>query len=246
VHEYYSIVLNNNSGATLNNYGNLENNSVLNNNSGGTLNNNSGGTLNNNAVLSNAGTLYNYGIINGTGNYTQTAGLTKNMGRLTQAAININGGILSGTGQIYGPVTIGTGGTVSPGDAPGTLTIYGNFISSGNLLFDIDGLGSGHQSVLDIIGNATFNGGNITFDFINGYRPSAGDSWSGFLFANNIYVLNAPSFNVEGPTGLDWNFNPYTETLSISYVPPVPIPAAFWLLSSGLLGLVGIRKRFKS
>ncbi len=26
---------------------------------------------------------------------------------------------------------------------------------------------------------------------------------------------------------------------------PVPIPAAVWLLGSGLIGLVGLRKRFK-
>jgi hypothetical protein len=29
-------------------------------------------------------------------------------------------------------------------------------------------------------------------------------------------------------------------------VKPVPIPAAFWLLGSGLIGLVGVRRRFKS
>ena len=257
-----------NTGGTLNNYGWLYNNGILNNAMDGLLNNYSGstlinsstlnnnggvltnsGTLANNGTLSNSGTLNNMynGIINGTGNYNQTAGQTKNMGSLTQTSINIQGGILSGTGQIFAPVTIRSGGTISPGDAPGTLTINGNFYSSGNLLFEIGGLGSGQYSMLDINGNATFTGGNITFDFINGYRPLAGNSWNDFLLANTITGLNTLTPNVEGlGAGLGYNFNPLTDSLSISSASSVPVPPTIILLGTGLIGLVGVRRRFKN
>jgi hypothetical protein len=42
-------------------------------------------------------------------------------------------------------------------------------------VFDIGGLAVGQYSVLQINGAATFSGGNIEFDFIGGYKPSAGN-----------------------------------------------------------------------
>ena len=63
-------------------------------------------------------------------------------------------------------------------------------------------------------------------------------------------------FDLQNLNGASWNG---TDTLELSdfwpgqgaisnvriYGNPVPIPAAVWLLGSGLLGLVGIRRRFK-
>jgi hypothetical protein len=91
----------------------------------------------------------------------------------------------------------------------------------------------------------------------------------------NTYLLQAPgltaeAFNVTGQemkdyggmgTGFYWPFwmkshigafvfGPNYEQIFISdiaapIVSPVPIPAAFWLLGSGLLGLIGFRKKFR-
>jgi hypothetical protein len=199
-----------------------------------------------NGTLGNYGTLYNYGSITGTGNYTQTAGQTKNNGSLSQTSIDIRGGILSGTGTITGNVIIGSGATVQPGDAPGTLTINGNFSSSGKIIFEIGGLGSGLYSVLDINGNAIFTGGNIEFDFINGYSPSAGNSWDDFLLANSITGLDTLSFNVEGlGSGFGYEFNPATGSFSISSVSSVPEPSTLALLGI-VLALLGTVRRWKA
>jgi autotransporter-associated beta strand protein len=60
---------------------------------------------------------------------------------------------LAGTGTINGCVT--NNGTVSPGDAPGTLTINSYTQMGGStLLIDIAGPNTGQFSVLDVLGNA--------------------------------------------------------------------------------------------
>jgi hypothetical protein len=84
-----------------------------------------------------------------------------------------------------------------------------------------------------------------TFDFINGYRPSTGNFWDDFLLANSITGLSTLSYNVEGlGAGYGYKFNPLTDTLLISSA-PVPIPPAILLLGTGLIGLIGVRRRFK-
>ena len=153
----------------LNNSGTLGNYGSLNFRSGGL--NNTGtfrnyGTINNEIrTIDNSGTFINIGTIGDSvfGNYRQIAGLTKNMGTMRQYSIEIDGGILSGTGTITaitpspnGKVTIGTDGIINPGNPAGTLTINGTFSSSGTLLIDIAGLANGQYSVLKINGDAIF------------------------------------------------------------------------------------------
>jgi fibronectin-binding autotransporter adhesin len=91
------------------------------------------------------------------------------MGTMTQTSISINDGSLSGSGTITGDVIIGSGASLNPGnpgEIPGKMTINGDFISSGDLFFEIGGLDYGMYDILDINRDATFDYGTIEFDFI--------------------------------------------------------------------------------
>lgn len=231
----------------LNNYGTLN---ILTNDyssvNSGTLNNY--GILNNSNshTLNNSGIVNNSGVITGTGTYIQGAGQTINNGYLSQASIQINGGSLSGTGVVAGNVIIGSGGSIMPGNSPGTMTIIGNLSSSGNLEFEIGGLLTGQYDVLQIFnGNANFTGGNIQFDFINGFNAAAGNSWD-FLTANNITGWDTLGFTFNGlGTGLGWKFtqlNSGVERLTITAVPE-PETYSMILAGLGLIGFIVLRRR---
>ena len=116
-------------------------------------------------------------------------------------------------------------------------------------MVDIGGLAAGQYSVLQINGAATFSGGNIEFDFIGGYKPSAGNFWD-FLFADTITDWNLLSFSLVGLDESVWQIGKLSEIgherlrLQITGPPvhsTVPLPPTFWLLGSGLLDLVGWR-----
>lgn len=166
---------------------------------------------------------------------------------MTQSLIQINGGILSGIGTINGPVTIGSGASVQPGNSPGTMTINGNFSSSGNLFFEIEGTNPGQYDVLDINDNAVFNGGTINFDFINSFTPLAGNYWD-FLFADAITGWNTLNFTVDGlGSGLSWEIDDITggERLLITQAQAVPEPSLMVLLGISVLSLAGLRRCWK-
>lgn len=87
--------------------------------------------------------------------------------------------------------------------------------------------------------------GLVTGISLGSYPYSGNSSWSTF------------SFDLTGIEGVDNNPNfifgfmsdQSKQTLGIDYVlitgTPVPIPGAFWLLGSGLVGLVAIRRRLQ-
>jgi hypothetical protein len=206
--------LTNNSGGTLNNSGTLTNQWVatLTNQYGGTLNNsgtltnNSGGTLDNNGTLNNSGTLTNDGILTGTltGTYIQSAGQTINNGSMSQITIIIDGGNLSGSGNLsavdeyigfYGTGTLKqTGGThtVSNGlrlgtysDSSGTYELSG----TGNLSAEFENIG--------VYGTGTF-------------IQSGGTNWvfgvSGAL-SLGIYSGSSGSYELSGTGNLSTSYS---------------------------------------
>ncbi len=131
------------------------------------LNNNEGGFhLLNGATFTTAGALTNSGTIetaaalstlNITGAFTQTAGMTMDNGIINNSAtMQLLGGTLAGTGILSGGV-YNTGGTISPGDAPGTLTVGALTQGSGGSL-DILLASLSSYDQLDVTGLASIAG----------------------------------------------------------------------------------------
>jgi hypothetical protein len=180
---------------------------------------------------------------------------TNGVGDLTSNAYTLPGG----TTQIVGVLTA---------DADADLYRFewntGNFVastSSENALFLFDSTGkglwaSGFQGSSDPISLAIPNltGGTYYLGVSNGLsdpNPSREpiDDVYGSIFPYFGYGSTPPvpawdpSFPLTGWTGTSTNGN-YVIDLS-STAAPVPIPAAAWLLGSGLVGLVAIRRRFR-
>ena len=107
--------------------------------------------------------------------YTQQAG---GVTKLSQAGahltvpggVTLTGGTLQGIGSVDADVT-NTGGTVAPGNSPGTLTINGNFVQNGTGVYreEIDGSAPGQFDLLQVIGTATL-GGTLIIGSTNGYQ----------------------------------------------------------------------------
>jgi autotransporter-associated beta strand protein len=89
-------------------------------------------------------------LINGTNSLTGTSGGTNYLGGGT---VTVYGGTLGGTGMISGPVDIKSGGTISPGNSIGTLTLgSGLTVESGSTsLFEEQNGSSG--DLLQVQGN---------------------------------------------------------------------------------------------
>ena len=122
------------------------------------------------------------------------------------------------------------------------LTINGDLTSNGKFIFEIAGLGTGQYDELKINGGALFTGGTFEFVFTNGFIPVSGNSWD-FLFAGTYsgqdklnYVFNGLAPGLQGNV----SFNANKWSLNVT---SVPVPAAAWLLGSGLLGLIGVARR---
>lgn len=116
----------------------------------------------------------------------QTAGITRlREGRLqAEQSLTLSGGTLTGTNTLTGNVT--SSGTVIPGNAPGILTIAGNYTqtSAGLLQVELGGTtaGSGFDQ-LAVSGTATLAGA-LSVSLINGFTPPANSIYA-FLTAGS-------------------------------------------------------------
>ena len=96
-------------------------------------------------------------------------------------------------------------------------------------------------------GMVVINGGNYTFTFVgvesnigaNAY-PNNGELFVSFNQPITVYtaVFSVLPANTGNYAGIEYSVAGFEAA-------PVPIPAAAWLLGSGLLGLVAVRRRFR-
>ena len=179
-----------------------------------------------------------------------TATLNVRQGGVVQASQVVvgAGGTLKGDGTIVGDVAV-YGGTVSPGNSPGTLHVNGNYLmSGGTYLVEVAGTGPGLTDRLDITGSASLTNATILFSFIDGFAPSAGfafdflDAAGGLTFANLTFATQ----------GLQPGFTFGTSTVGNAFVftarsngLAVPEPGTMALLFAGLFGVGAAGRRGK-
>ncbi len=144
---------------------------------GGTMTIGSGPFTTSGTVTVNAGLLLNRSA----DSWVQTGGTVTANGELQVVAniYDLQGGFLSGTGLVDSNVT-NSGGFVSPGTSPGTLTIEGNYVqlSGGTLKIEITGVTDGSQNdLLAIQGTGSLNG-TIAITRPTGFIPALGQGFT--------------------------------------------------------------------
>lgn len=169
-----------------------------------------------------------------------------NGGLLTgDVLINGDGMLMGDGGTIDGNITL-NGGMLAPGSSPGTMTVTGNlFLLDGTLelevgpsLFDQLIIGGNLQFGDDFVIDLIFGSGPLDTSFdLAGLFDVTGDILfdNGFSLADSLHITGLDAGTSLLITLFDQQF-----TYEAS---PVPVPAAAWLLGSGLLGLVGVARR---
>lgn len=143
------------------------------------------GAVTANGTISNVGWFHvsESGNVTGSGDFSQSAGVTVIDGEIAQNAINISGGKLSGIGRLTSMVTM-DGGMLAPADIKlGVITVMGDYsqTAAGDLSLDIGGKEPGSEyDVLRISGTARL-GGQLRvrlYDFGGGpFSPREGDQF---------------------------------------------------------------------
>jgi autotransporter-associated beta strand protein len=144
---------------------------TVNNVAGAVINGVVGGTIG--LVKQGAGVL----TLNGADTYTGPTMV--NMGALIvngsiASAVTVRpGALIGGSGVIGGNLV--NYGLVSPGDAPGALTVNGNFSQSagGTLLLRVGGLAAAQHDLLSVVGSASL-AGTLQLEQLNGFQLHAG------------------------------------------------------------------------
>lgn len=117
-----------------------------------------------------------------------------------------NGGKLTGTGQLSGPLKIGSG-EVAPGNSPGTLTIAGDTDFTSESTYSWEAASDAASDLLSITSGQATLGGVFRPEFIDNYIPTAGTVFT---------ALSAPS--ISGTfDAVDSSRLPIGVTLALSY-----------------------------
>ena len=120
-------------------------------------------------------------------------------------------------------LTVDTGNIVSIDPSAWNVQTSKNADGYGLFQFDLKGNGSTRTETL------FFTVANVSGDNVNSYAVNSTGSAGG---SGEYFAAHVAGFDYNGTT-----------SAFFAGSSPVPVPAAIWLLSSGLLGLVGFRRR---
>ncbi len=176
-----------------------------------------------------------------TGNYTQTGGSTEIDGTLNAVEVDLRGGTLDGTGTIDGTL-LNDGGTVTPGDAPGILTVTNFTQTAGDLVFNIEGTLPGVDYSQLLVTNAATFGGNIDFDFGNGFVPQSNQVFTLIEFGSSM-GRDFGSYTIDNlPAGYTADITYGAHDVDVSFVSATPEPGSVALMLAGL-AVIGFARR---
>ena len=166
------------------------------------------------------------------------------------------GGTVWGNGGIIDGNVILAGGTLAPGNSPGTLDILGDFsFLSGVIQLEIEGTGAGQFDVLNIMGSLS---GDLIVDFIfdetldfagsllnmiNVGPQSDGNPMSRIIYSNNGIAQGTLDFGGEGPLSFNGSSLAYSDDDTTGNPPAVPLPAGLPLLLAGLGAFAVLSRR---
>jgi hypothetical protein len=156
-------------------------------------------------------------VTGATNSYTQQGnfGITQVDGSLTAGQININAGLLDGSGTVNGPITISSRGFLLPGDyGPGTLTVKGDVtLNSGAQFLDVFN-GNTNAGIdygqLASTGTVNLNGSTLNVALL--YQPNGTPTPLTIIKANTVAGTFAGL-----PDGTKFTLGGSTATFTISY-----------------------------
>src|SRR5208282_5323280 len=86
--------------------------------------------------------------------------------------------MLNGVGTVIGPTTVNAGGTLAPGDGPGSITFSNNLTLAAGSTFAVALNGTDAGQYDQIIGLGTISVSNAMLSVSLRYTPSPGDSYT--------------------------------------------------------------------
>jgi autotransporter-associated beta strand protein len=197
-------------------------------------------------------------LMSGNNSYTGAtavnAGTLLVNGQLGNTAVTVNAsGLLGGSGTILGGVTVGSSGTLAPGNSPGVLTVGSLSLSEGShtlmeitgtsaSLYDqIVGVGSGgltYGGNLDLVMSGSYADQTTFHLFSNFSSPSIGDFAAVGLSATGEYagLTFSDSDHVAGVWTSTWTTNHQRLVFSTSTgdLVVVPEPSTYAMALAGL------------
>ena len=185
------------------------------------------------------------------GTQTSAAGLltVKNGATLTADAVTIyQNGTLNGNGTIAADVIL-NGGTIAPGNSPGTMNVIGDLdLLSGNVSLEI---GNGISDHFDVSGNVTI-GKDVIFTLIFETTPAFDEIFDLASFFTSASLGFDPAFDLISQlsvTGLPGGSSIFVtadgQRVGFANAVGVPEPASILILLAGMGGLTAMRRRRK-
>jgi autotransporter-associated beta strand protein len=171
---------------------------------------NAGSTIN--VAMSGTGTLTLAGANTYTNSTSVSSGLMLVNGSiLGGGGVSVSGGTLGGVGTINDTVSVGAGGTLSPGAGGiGTLTINSNLTLAGTTYIEVSKTGHANDMVTGLT-SVTY-GGTLFATNLSG-TLTTNDSFT--IFSTAAYAQNFSAITGSPGAGLAWSFNPASGVLGV-------------------------------